>query len=207
MEKMEGFYFKNFFVYKFFFKRFFDIIVSVILILIILPFLFFVFILIKVDSRGSFFFFQERLGYQGSIFKVYKIRTMTDKKRFNHTEVFKDNPEVTKVGFWLRRFKIDELPQLINVLKGDMSIVGPRPGLTSQIEEFNEDGKIRLLARPGLTGLAQVNGNIHLTWPERWKFDKKYVEKINFLLDLKIILKTILIVLVGEEKFLNKPNA
>lgn len=134
------------------------------------------------------------------------MRTMTDRNRVSDKEILKGNSEVTIVGNILRRLKIDELPQIINILIGDMSIVGPRPCLTSQINEFNEDGKIRLLIRPGLTGLAQINGNIYLTWPERWKYDRIYVEKISFLMDIKIILKTFLIVFLGEQKFIKKPN-
>jgi undecaprenyl phosphate N,N'-diacetylbacillosamine 1-phosphate transferase len=113
---------------------------------------------------------------------------------------------VTTVGVVLRRLKIDELPQILNILKGDMSIVGPRPCLPALENDFNEDGEIRLKVRPGLTGLAQTNGNIYLTWEERWKYDRNYVEKCNFVLDLKIVLKTVLIVFIGEEKFLKNPD-
>ena len=166
-----------------------------------------VYILVKIDSKGRFFFFQERLGYKGKVFKVFKVRTMTDKSRIANREIMKGDSEVTRVGYWLRRFKLDELPQLINVLIGDMSLVGPRPGLPRQIHEFDENGKKRLMVRPGLTGLAQINGNIHLTWPERWKYDRLYVETLSFKNDLKILLKTASIVLYGEEKYINKPNA
>src|SRR5690606_31017725 len=136
-----------------------------------------------------------------------KFRTMTDKKREVNREVLKGDAEVTKVGYYLRRFKIDELPQILNVLKGEMSLVGPRPCMPSQLAEFNEDGKYRIKVTPGLTGLAQVNGNIFLTWEERWKYDRKYVENLSFLLDVQIVLKTVGIVFLGEEKFLKKPNA
>lgn len=194
-------------MYKLFFKRFVDIVLSLIALIMVFPLLLLAYICIKLDSKGPFFFFQERLGYQGKVFKVFKLRTMTDKPRVADREVLKGDAEVTKVGAFLRRFKIDELPQLINILKGDMSIVGPRPGLPRQLEEFNEDGRKRICVRPGLTGLAQVNGNIHLPWPERWKYDRQYVEQLNFLLDVKIILKTVLIVLLGEDKFLKNLDA
>lgn len=131
---------------------------------------------------------------------------MTHRDRISNKEILKGNSEVTVIGNILRRLKIDELPQIINILIGDMSVVGPRPCLTSQINDFNEDGKMRLLVRPGLTGLAQINGNIYLTWPERWKYDRLYVEKMSFLMDIKVILKTFLIVFLGEQKFINKPN-
>lgn len=152
-------------------------------------------------------FRQERAGLNGKPFVVFKFRTMTDKPRKVDREIFSGDPEVTRIGFWLRRLKLDELPQLINVLNGDMSIVGPRPGMVSQISKLDQNGRHRISVRPGLTGLAQINGNIHLSWPERWIYDKKYIENISFLLDLKIIVKTILIVILGEDKFLKKPDA
>lgn len=132
---------------------------------------------------------------------------MTNRQRIADREILKNDAEVTRVGKILRRFKIDELPQLINVLKGDMSLVGPRPGLPRQINEFNDDGIFRIQVRPGLTGLAQINGNIHLSWPERWKYDRHYVENVSFLLDLKIIFKTFFIIIYGEDKFVKKSDA
>lgn len=194
-------------MYKNFLKRFLDFIVSLIVLLFFLPLFIIVYFLVKIDSKGDFFFFQDRLGKNGKIFKVYKIRTMTDKIRVADREILKGDAEVTRVGGVLRRLKIDELPQIINIFKGDMSFVGPRPCLPSQINEFNEDGKKRILVRPGLTGLAQVNGNIYLTWEERWKYDRKYVENLTMILDMQITLKTFAIVIFGEEKYLKKPNA
>lgn len=193
-------------MYNSFFKRFLDFIVSLIVLLFFLPLFMIVYFLVKIDSKGDFFFFQDRLGKNGKIFKVYKIRTMTDKIRVADREILKGDAEVTRVGGVLRRLKIDELPQIINIFKGDMSFVGPRPCLPSQINEFNEDGKKRILVRPGLTGLAQVNGNIYLTWEERWKYDRKYVENLTMILDMQITLKTFAIVIFGEEKYLKKPN-
>lgn len=132
---------------------------------------------------------------------------MTDKEReVTNKEIFKGDSEVTRIGSILRRFKIDELPQLLNILKCEMSFIGPRPGLPEKLKEFNEDGKYRLEVKPGLTGLAQINGNIYLTWEERWKYDREYVEKISFVLDLNIFIKTFLIVFLGESKFIRKPN-
>ncbi len=183
-----------------------DILASLLIVICLFPLFLFLYCLVKLDSRGPFFFKQERLGYLGKTFKVYKIRTMIDKQRKVHKEVFVGNSEVTKVGGVLRRFKIDEIPQILNVLIGDMSLVGPRPGLVSQLNELDENGKFRLNVKPGLTGLAQVNGNIYLSWPERWKYDKYYVDHLSFPMDLSIGLKTILIVFKGEEKFINKPE-
>ncbi len=193
-------------MYKSFFKHFFDFIVALLALLLISPIFLISILLIKTTSKGPLFFLQERLGKNGKIFSVYKFRTMTDKKRDVNREILKGDAEVTKVGYYLRRFKIDEFPQILNILKGDMSLVGPRPCMPFQINEFNEDGKYRILVKPGMTGLAQTNGNIFLSWEERWKYDRKYVENISFMLDLEIILKTILIVFLGEEKFLKHPN-
>ena len=194
-------------MYRHFFKRVLDVMLAGIALVILSPVLLLSWILVKIDTPGPYLFLQERLGYQGRIFSVYKIRTMTHKKREVTNEITKDNAEVTRIGGILRRLKIDELLQLINILKGDMSVVGPRPAMPAQIAELNEDGKIRLLVRPGLTGLAQTNGNIFLTWPERWKYDRKYVEQLSFWLDIKIILKTMVLVFVGEDKFIKKPHA
>lgn len=193
-------------MYKTTFKRLIDFFASLGVLLIISPVFILLAILIKITSKGPLFFLQERLGKNGKVFSVYKFRTMTDKKRAVDREILKGDAEVTKVGHYLRRFKIDELPQIINVLKGEMSLVGPRPCMPNQLNDFNEDGKYRIKVTPGLTGLAQINGNIFLTWEERWKYDRAYVENISFLLDVKIILKTVAIVFVGEEKFLKKPN-
>jgi len=193
-------------MYKVFFKRFIDIFVAISIIIFLLPLFLIIYILVKIDSPGKFFFFQDRLGYQGKIFKIFKIRTMYDKVRVADREILKNDIEVTKVGYYLRRFKIDELPQIINVFMGDMSLVGPRPCLPRQLNEFNEDGKKRLKVVPGLTGLSQVNGNIHLSWEQRWKYDREYVEKQSFVLDLRIILKTFLILLHGEDKYLKNPD-
>ena len=187
-------------------KRLFDLLASGIVCVILMPLFIIVYIIIKVDSKGNIFFFQERLGKNGKLFKVFKFRTMTDKPRETDKEILKGNVEVTRVGALLRRLKIDELPQVINILKGDMSFVGPRPCMPALQETFNEDGKKRIEVRPGLTGLAQTNGNIYLSWEERWKYDRHYVDNVNFLLDLQIIMKTVLIVFIGEEKFLKKPN-
>lgn len=183
------------------FKKVFDIVFSVIVLLLIAPLLLFSIIVIKLESKGPIFFLQDRLGKDGSVFRLYKFRTMINKNREVNREILKGDEEVTKSGYYLRRFKIDELPQLINVLKGDMSLVGPRPCMPELQDSFNEDGKFRIRVLPGLTGLAQVNGNIYLSWPQRWKYDREYVEKISFLIDISIILKTFGILLFGEEKF------
>lgn len=193
-------------MYQHFFKHFIDFLTAILVLILILPILVLTVMFIKLDSRGRILFVQERAGKNGFPIRVLKFRTMTDVPREVTREIRKGDPEVTRVGRLLRRYKIDELPQLFNVLMGQMSLVGPRPGLLRQIECLDENGKKRLLVKPGLTGLAQVKGNINLTWPERWKYDRQYVENCSFLLDVKILLKTILIVIFGEDKFTKIPN-
>jgi lipopolysaccharide/colanic/teichoic acid biosynthesis glycosyltransferase len=182
-------------------KRLFDFAFSFFLLILLTPILIIISALIKSTSGGPIFFNQYRLGKNGKEFLLFKFRTMTNKPRLVDKEISVDNSELTFVGKYLRRYKIDELPQLLNILIGDMSLVGPRPGMPSQKSFLNEDGKVRLKVLPGLTGLAQISGNIYLDWNERWKLDRIYVENLNFFLDIKILIKTILIVLFGEEKY------
>ena len=179
-------------------KRIFDISVSLFLLLLLLPILLFTSMVIKVDSSGPVIFRQNRLGYRGATFELYKFRSMTNRQRDLKKQTLGNESDITRIGNFLRRFKIDELPQLFNVLKGDMSIVGPRPCLPELQDSFNEDGRIRLTVRPGLTGLAQINGNIHLSWPERWMHDRRYVENQSLWFDLKIIARTLMIIFLGE---------
>ncbi len=182
-------------------KRLFDLAVTLPLLLVASPVMLITALLIKLDSRGPVFFVQERLGRYGTTFPTYKFRTMTDRKRTTHTEVLPGHSEVTRVGTWLRRFKLDELPQLLNIVNGDMSLVGPRPALPEHIADYNAAGLHRLLERPGLTGLAQTNGNIYLSWPERWHYDAEYVQQLSANLDLHILIKSVAVVLYGEERF------
>lgn len=189
------------------FKRFLDVVAALVLLTLLAPLLLLTIIFIRLDSRGPVFFRQKRMGRNGAVFNLLKFRTMTHRPRAVTGEVFLDNSEITRVGRWLRRYKVDELPQLINVLTGDMSLVGPRPALPEQRADYTELACKRLWVRPGLTGLAQVNGNIFLTWPERWAYDAQYVENLSLALDLKILLRTFAVVLKGEERFVNKKPA
>ncbi|MDN3676683.1 sugar transferase [Flavobacterium paronense] len=193
-------------MYRYFFKRVIDLFIAIFAFILVTPILFLTFILIKIDSEGPIFFLQERLGVDKKIFKVIKLRTMTNKKRDSHVQVYENNPEVTKLGVFLRRTKIDELPQIINVLKGDMAIVGPRPCLPTIEHLFDDNTPKRFEVRPGVTSLAGVSGSIYLSWPEKWYYDKIYVERLTFLLDIKIIFMTALVVVVGEKKFLKRPE-
>lgn len=179
---------------------------SFILLLLLTPFLVLFALLIKLETKGPVFFSQIRVGKGLEDIKVLKLRTMTHKKReVGDKPVIGKTADVTKVGYWLRRFKIDELPQLISVLKGEMSLVGPRPSVRKQLENMTEREKMRYSVKPGLTGLAQVSGNIHLPWKERYKLDLDYVENISFINDLKILSRTFLLLFTGEAYFKRRP--
>jgi undecaprenyl phosphate N,N'-diacetylbacillosamine 1-phosphate transferase len=193
-----------------FIKRLLDIIFASVLLIIISPILLLVAITIKIDSRGPVFFKQERLGLRGRPFKIYKFRSMVVNAEKIGTGVysFKGDTRVTKVGAFIRKTSIDELPQLLNIIKGEMSVIGPRPTLLYHpwpLEDYSLEQKRRFNVRPGVTGLAQVNGRKEVPWPERIQMDIKYVDNINFLLDFNIFLKTIYKVLsMGDNYNLNQ---
>jgi len=176
---------------KEFWKRIFDICISVLAIMVLLPVFAVIIVAIRVSSRGPAIFKQERAGKNGAPFMFYKFRTMKlDVEPFGPSPKSGEDPRLTKVGIFLREYSLDELPQLFNILKGDMSIVGPRPLYVSQMSEWNERQKKRLLVKPGLTGLAQIQGRGELTREEKLELDVKYVETAGFLTDIKIILVT-----------------
>ncbi|WP_262370702.1 sugar transferase [Sutcliffiella horikoshii] len=183
-----------------------DIVISLI---VLIPFLLIwltIAILIKATSKGPIFFLQDRPGLNKQIFKVYKYRTMKpgSEKMVKGQEVMKDDDRITSIGKFLRRTKLDEIPQVINVLKGEMSLVGPRPERVASLEDYDDEITKRLHMMPGMTGLAQVSGNIHLSLEERYKLDVYYVENYSLIMDLKIILRTVGVVLLGEDRYLNK---
>lgn len=149
---------------------------------------------VAVSSRGPVFFRQERVGMNGVTFRVWKFRTMVD----DDNPVFPDATRITRVGGILRRFSLDELPQLINVAVGDMSIVGPRPTLAYQVERYEDHQRRRLAVRPGLTGLAQVSGRNSLTWSDRIDFDVTYVETQSAITDVRLILRTVTTIVTGD---------
>ncbi|MGC8690988.1 MAG: sugar transferase [Caldisericum sp.] len=187
-------------------KDIFDRIVSFVALVVFLPLFLVTAILIKLDSKGPVFFLQERVGKDGKIFRVFKFRTMTTDapEKTKGKYIDKDNPYVTRVGKILRRTGIDELPQLINVLKGEMSLVGPRPTLPYQVAKYNDFQKKRLLMKPGITSWALIHGRNKLTWDERIKYDVWYVENWSFWLDLKILFKTVWVVATGEGLYANR---
>ncbi len=177
-------------------KRGSDIIVSFLALIILAPFLIVIGIIIKLSSRGEAIFKQQRAGRGGKPFVFYKFRTMKkDVDPFGPSPKSGNDTRLTKIGRFLREYSLDELPQFYNILRGDMSLIGPRPLYLSQIEEWNERQKGRLLVRPGLTGLAQIRGRGGLTREEKLELDVQYVETAGFLTDINIILETVVRVL------------
>ncbi|WP_019377589.1 sugar transferase [Virgibacillus halodenitrificans] len=189
-----------------FIKRIIDIVVSLIVLVPFLPVWITIAILIKATSQGPIFFLQERPGLNKQIFSVYKFRTMKpgSEKMVKGQEVMKEDARITSIGKLLRRTKIDEIPQVLNVLKGEMSLVGPRPERIASLADYDDEISKRLNMSPGMTGLAQVSGNIYLSLEDRYKFDVYYVEHYSLLLDLKIIIRTVGVVLFGEDRYVNK---
>lgn len=187
-------------IYNLFIKRILDLLLSFLAIVFFLPLLLFIGLLIKLDSKGPVFFRQERLGENEQIFMIYKFRTMTHKNRETHHQIFQGNQDVTKVGAVLRRFKLDEVPQMFNVFRGEMSIIGPRPCLPQVKTKFGRYAEERFKVKPGLSSLAAIKGSVYLTWEEKGYFDAFYVQNISFLMDLKITLHTLKVVFVGEKR-------
>lgn len=171
-------------------KRFLDIIVAVIFLILMSPVLFVVAILVKLKIGSPILFRQNRPGLNEKSFEIVKFRTMSDLKSKNG-QILPDEHRMTRLGCLLRAMSIDELPELWNVLKGDMSLVGPRPLLMQYLPLYNQEQKRRHDVRPGVTGWAQVNGRNHLSWDEKFKLDIWYVNHQSFWLDVKILLLTI----------------
>lgn len=172
------------------FKRFFDFVLSLIAIICLSPVMLITAILVRVKLGSPIIFKQERPGKNEKIFAMYKFRTMTD-ARDAEGNLLPDEVRLTKFGKLLRSTSLDELPELFNILKGDMSIIGPRPLLVEYLPRYNEEQKHRHDVRPGLSGLAQVNGRNAISWEEKFKYDVQYVRNISFLGDCRIILQTI----------------
>ena len=181
-------------------KRLLDLIVVVLASIFLLPLIALIALAVRLTSRGPIFFAQTRVGKDGRLFQSYKFRSMylNDIDPSTTGEVLADNPLVTPVGRIIRRLKIDELPQIWNIINGDMSLIGPRPTIPEHIEGYTPEQYRRLDVIPGLTGWAQVNGNIELSWDQRIQLDLYYIDHQSFWLDLKILWLTIDVVLHGE---------
>ena len=174
-------------------KRSIDFILSLVAIIILSPVLAIVALLVRIKLGGPVIFKQQRPGLNEKIFTMYKFRTMTD-ERDEEGELLPDEVRLTKFGQTLRSTSLDELPELFNILKGDMAIVGPRPLLVQYLPLYNEEQHMRHLVRPGITGYAQVNGRNSLSWEEKFELDQKYVMQIGIKFDLNVIVKTFLVV-------------
>ncbi|MCE1248897.1 MAG: sugar transferase [Firmicutes bacterium] len=182
-----------------FMKRLIDIVLSLIILFIISPLLIACAIAVKLESKGPIFFLQERVGKDGRLFNIYKFRTMivdAVKKGLGY-EILEGDDRITKSGNFLRRWSIDEFPQLLNVLKGEMSLVGPRPTLKYQVDQYDDFQRRRLEVQPGMTGLATVRGRNLLSWNERIEYDVWYVDNYSLILDFKIIYETFGTILRG----------
>ena len=190
---------------EFIVKVILDKVFSIIVLILLFPLFLIIGVLIKLDSKGPVFFVQKRAGKDGKIFKAYKLRTMVNNavEMGLGYEIAKDDSRITRVGKHLR-WGIDELPQLLNVFRGEMSMVGPRPTLPHQIEKYSEREKRRLEIKPGITGWALINGRNKLTWPERIKLDIWYIDHWSIWLDLKILLKTVWVVIFKREGIYGK---
>ena len=198
---------KNFYL---FIKRYFDILISIIGIIILIPIAFIIKIIFLLNKDyNSILYKQNRIGKNGKIIKIYKFRTMipdaenykfTDiqKKEFLENYKLENDPRITKIGNFLRKTSLDELPQFINIFKGEMSLVGPRPVILNELEKYGDMKKLFLSITPGLTGYWQANGRSNTTYDERIKMELYYINNCSLLLDIKIIFKTIIVVLKKE---------
>lgn len=195
--------------YESYIKRFFDIVISGFALLILSPVLLIVAICVRLKLGAPVIFHQERPGKDEKIFRLYKFRSMTE-ERDENGELLPDEVRLTKFGKLLRSTSLDELPELWNIFRGDMSIVGPRPLLVQYLKYYNTEERHRHDVRPGLTGLAQVNGRNALTWEDKFAYDVSYVNSLSFLHDIKILFKTIVCVfqrkgITGESSVTMEP--
>ncbi|GEP50383.1 sugar transferase [Flavobacterium noncentrifugens] len=184
-------------MYKSFFKPLFDFTFAIIALLFALPLMIPVAVFLYFANDGKPFFFQERPGKNGKVFKIVKFKTMNDRRDANG-KLLPDEQRLTKTGAFVRKTSLDELPQLVNILKGDMSLIGPRPLLTTYLHLYNDFQNRRHEVKPGITGWAQVNGRNGISWDKKFEYDVWYVDHLSFTVDVKIFFKTIQKVLKSE---------
>jgi undecaprenyl phosphate N,N'-diacetylbacillosamine 1-phosphate transferase len=184
-------------MYKIIIKRLFDFVSALFFAVVLSPIFIVVLIFLLIANRGKPFFFQVRPGKNGKLFKIIKFKTMNDRKGKNGN-LLPDADRLTKVGAFVRSTSLDEIPQLFNVIKGDMSLIGPRPLLPEYLPLYSKDQYRRHEVRPGITGWAQVNGRNAISWKQKFDYDVWYVDHLNFGLDMKIILLTIKKIVIKE---------
>jgi undecaprenyl phosphate N,N'-diacetylbacillosamine 1-phosphate transferase len=184
-------------MYRHFFKRVIDLLLSTLAFLVLLPVFIVLTIVLFFANQGKPFFFQLRPGRNERIFRVIKFKTMND-RRDKQGALLPDELRLTSFGKFVRKTSLDELPQLLNVIKGDMSLIGPRPLLVDYLSLYNEKQKRRHLVRPGITGWAQVNGRNAISWKQKFEYDVWYVDNLSFKLDIQIIIKTLVKIVKSE---------
>ena len=179
-------------------KPFFDFTVALIVFILMSPVLVIVGLTLAIANKGSIFFTQKRPGYRGKPFTVIKFKTMNDRVD-ESGELLEDSERLTRVGKWVRKYSLDEIPQLLNVIKGDLSIVGPRPLLMEYMELYNQEQIRRHEVKPGITGWAQVNGRNAISWEQKFAYDIQYVNGISLSLDLKILWRSVVNVILAKD--------
>lgn len=185
-------------IYRFILKRIIDFIISFISFIILMPVFVIISLFLYFSNKGTPFFFQIRPGKNGKLFKLVKFKTMNDKKDFSGV-LLPDSERITKIGSIIRKSSLDEIPQLLNVLKGDMSLIGPRPLLVEYLPIYNKEQQKRHNVKPGITGWAQINGRNAISWKKKIELDLWYVNNISFKTDLKIFFKTFIKVFKRED--------
>lgn len=184
-------------MYRKYIKRIIDFAISLLGLILFSPIVFVFIILLSISNTGKSLFFQKRPGKNEKLFKIFKFKTMNDAKD-NKGILLSDAERITKIGKFVRKVSIDELPQLLNVIKGDMSLIGPRPLLPEYLPLYNDFQKRRHEVKPGITGWAQVNGRNAITWEEKFEYDVWYVDNISFKTDIKVLVLTLIKVLKSE---------
>ena len=183
-------------------KRAFELLIALFGLVVLAPVMLLTALAVKLTSRGPLLFAQTRVGKDGQEFRLCKFRSMRGGRTPDPEEIVPlSHPEITAVGRVIRRLKLDEWPQLVGVVRGEMSLVGPRPTLPDQVARYDEVQRRRLLVRPGLTGLAQVNGNTLIDWDERIRYDVYYVQHVGLGLDFGILCRTVAVLLLGDQRF------